>query len=735
MPFSSADAMPPASALYAELRQRLAALTAEIGATPAIAALPADQAQARDIALAQLGAYQAQLDQDLSRLEDAAEWEVFTIALYGETNAGKSTIIETLRILLGEPGKQQERARYALLAQDTELDPAALNLLAQTTQDLANELEQARARQAEQLAQHRQLREDARQEAASLRIQVHADLAALKGWQKILHWFRPLPEEPLLTLAEQQQEALRATQAHEQARTADDIAVLDTRLADAMQQQHHALARHAELAAHQDGAIIGTGLADFTRTAKRYEFEYEGQKFALIDVPGIEGQEEDVLATIQAAIRQAHAVFYITPKAAPPGQGEAGAPGTLEKIRHQLADQAEVWSVFNKRITNPQAMQGATLLDADEARGLLELEARLREQLGSSYRNTISLSALPAFYAVADCLLPGTSLHRARAKFLAAMTPELLLEKSNVRAFCDFLRQELCQGYRDKIRLANLHKVSAALLRGQQLLQQISRQLAQAARQLSQQAARDRRELEAICHSTEQALRAASSEALSQARASLRLHIHADIDRDISHDAFKQCLRRHTESIAPELTAALTAAAAPILETFQTQLEQLAQRATAQTEQVLARALLPAFQLTLPPIELKFRLRRNFQAVNVASTLGGAALLIWNPAGWILAAIGAATLALSLYNSVRGLLSSRHKQAQQRQAADDNISHMFDTLKTSLDQQLETFNAELRQLAEPVHQNLNLPVQTVRLMQDAMQQASDGLAGLRTRLP
>lgn len=35
-------------------------------------------------------------------LKRNTEWNRFTIAFYGETNAGKSTIIESLRILLGE---------------------------------------------------------------------------------------------------------------------------------------------------------------------------------------------------------------------------------------------------------------------------------------------------------------------------------------------------------------------------------------------------------------------------------------------------------------------------------------------------------------------------------------------------------------------------------------------------------------------------------------------------------
>lgn len=44
--------------------------------------------------------------------KSVAELDTFTIAFYGETNAGKSTIIEALRIYFGEGSKQNERAKF-----------------------------------------------------------------------------------------------------------------------------------------------------------------------------------------------------------------------------------------------------------------------------------------------------------------------------------------------------------------------------------------------------------------------------------------------------------------------------------------------------------------------------------------------------------------------------------------------------------------------------------------------
>lgn len=67
---------------------------------------------------------QMRFDRELQELEAHAEWDTFTLAFFGETNAGKSTIIESLRILF------KEESRQALLKQhadDLEQFSQALN--------------------------------------------------------------------------------------------------------------------------------------------------------------------------------------------------------------------------------------------------------------------------------------------------------------------------------------------------------------------------------------------------------------------------------------------------------------------------------------------------------------------------------------------------------------------------------------------------------------------------------
>ena len=74
---------------------------------------------------------QSRFDGELHLLKTHAEWDTFTLAFFGETNAGKSTIIESLRILF------KEESRQALLQQHADD-------LEQFTQALAAHLERVR---------------------------------------------------------------------------------------------------------------------------------------------------------------------------------------------------------------------------------------------------------------------------------------------------------------------------------------------------------------------------------------------------------------------------------------------------------------------------------------------------------------------------------------------------------------------------------------------------------------
>jgi len=101
---SSSSPARDVSRLYGDVADSIAAAMRELDA------LDVEHVQGKQEVggmLERLRSMQADFDDELRMLEEHAEWDKFTIAFFGETNAGKSTIIESLRILFKEESRQR----------------------------------------------------------------------------------------------------------------------------------------------------------------------------------------------------------------------------------------------------------------------------------------------------------------------------------------------------------------------------------------------------------------------------------------------------------------------------------------------------------------------------------------------------------------------------------------------------------------------------------------------------
>ena len=58
--------------------------------------------------------------EDIKFLENNSEWDKFTIAFFGETGAGKSTILEALRIVFNEKERQEQIKNGKAIAENLE---------------------------------------------------------------------------------------------------------------------------------------------------------------------------------------------------------------------------------------------------------------------------------------------------------------------------------------------------------------------------------------------------------------------------------------------------------------------------------------------------------------------------------------------------------------------------------------------------------------------------------------
>lgn len=125
-------------------------------------------------------------DSELQQLKTHAEWDTFTLAFFGETNAGKSTIIESLRILFKEESRQAllqqhaddlEQFSQALTAQLEHVREGLRALYSEYTGEVAS-ICQSTARLTQIVQSEAQERNKIAQQEAEARIVVQQQVAA-----------------------------------------------------------------------------------------------------------------------------------------------------------------------------------------------------------------------------------------------------------------------------------------------------------------------------------------------------------------------------------------------------------------------------------------------------------------------------------------------------------------------------------------------------------------------------
>ncbi|GAA8133949.1 hypothetical protein NP0149_08100 [Helicobacter pylori] len=162
------------------------------------------------------------------------------------------------------------------------------------------------------------------------------------------------------------------------------------------------------------------------------------------------------------ATQKAHAIFYVTKKPAPPQKGEEGKEGTIEKIQKQLDSQTEVYTIYNKAVTNPRALKDG-LIDESEKESLKILNEEMKNILGGHYKGHQIVSAQAAFYGLSSALIPESGFYKNKQKFLDFFKEEeLLLYKSHFKQLGGFITETLLENSRKKIIESNCNKALKA---------------------------------------------------------------------------------------------------------------------------------------------------------------------------------------------------------------------------------------------------------------------------------
>ena len=635
---------------------------------------------------------QAKVAGKQEELKASADWRHFTVALYGETNAGKSTIIESLRIHLGEPAKLAERQQYDELKAAHGLGEDALATVRDAI-DAARTATVLASSRSEQLTLAAPVELQALQEQIEReRQQTLAVHAARPWWKKLLGFFQrgasglvdPMPQ--LVELQQRQQQQLQLASA--------EVAAAEAALLAAQDTLDRRMRMMPELLANADGGIIGDGRPDFTRATQRYVFNGGTSPIVLLDVPGIEGGEKDVKDHIDKAVQTAHAVFYVTGKAAQPQHGDK-EDGTLEKIKRHLGPQTEVWAVFNKRVAGPMPLRNGGDLFASDADGMDDLSAGLRIALGANFKGVLPVSAYPAFLALADRLPPMEALNdeqkslrdrnTARAKFLSEFDTDALLERTGFAAMARHLSNMAVDAPR-KIRLANIHKASQSLQDVVAGLEHHAVSMEAHANKVTTETTAVQSKVDIAEQQLVASLRSESADALRNLETTVRRYAYELVESGIGNDELKSKLQQRLEECAEEMQEVLGKTFKETVGQFQGEILHAAERFQKHLKDLDQVAGEQMREMGVPTFTMDLKVDNGVSVVGLVTTAMGAALMLFTgPAGWVVISLSAIGVVLSLAKAIRGLFDTDFKKSQQRKAIDESLASATKSIRADLE--------------------------------------------------
>lgn len=632
------------------------------------------------------------IDDSLNALEKNAEWNKFVIAFYGETNAGKSSIIETLRIVLNEPTKIENQKIYLAKLEQYFSEPNSEN------ESLDEKLYQ-------RIQENNKAQKSAEEQIPALLEKVKNIKSNMPFHLKIIHFFISLAEEK-------------------------EIKKIKAEIIKFKKEKDEL----EKLKKYADGEIIGDGRSDFTQKNKEFNFKIDNQEFILVDVPGIEGKEETVIKPIFEAVQKAHAVFYVTPKATPPqtGDKEKNQKGTLEKIKEHLGAQTEVWSIFNKRITNPRQLK-ETLISENENEALTGeegLNSRMQNVLKPNYQGVISLSIYPAFLAASHCVGIHPKHSEMQAKFLQKYDRKELIIKSGLDNFIQKLRK-ITKNSKEKIEKSNYNKTNIFLIASINDVEEIKNQFSEAKKEISKKVNSLKDTIDRNVESLKEDLEESGRIIVREFKSDVSKDVYKKIDEDID-DEFKNYLNDKIESVGNELEDNLKEKFEFHYNTFNKETEKDIEHHNKKIKE-LAEDILnknPNDNL-LDGFNLSIDIDSGIDSTSLIASLVGGVLLAFTPAGWFVIALGAVGVVLGVVKSLWNVIDPEYKMSQQKKETDKNLRKVCQVVNDKIENSIEKQIDNLKNgLEKKLYKDLNKPIEDLEKLEEEIGTSIDKLKEL-----
>lgn len=675
------------------------------------------------------------IQKELNELKRISEWRKFTIAFYGETNAGKSTLIEALRIFLKEKSKVESQKKFKELAEKSGLTEETFCKVRQIimtkekaieeVQEILNKLDQ---KYAESIMR-------AEVEVRHLSELLEKIKKNQKWWQRFISLFIPIKEKEELVTARKLLSEIKAEKQKESEDFKSRLKTLLQEKKDAEAENTRLIKETESLKEFADGQIIGDGRSDFTRDNTSFDFNYNNHKFALIDVPGIEGDESVVRTAIEEAVKKAHAIFYVTRTARPPQTHEGekrDKKGTLEKMKEHLGAQTEVWTIYNHAVNNPRSLK-QPLIGQGEKDGLRALDEKLKQELAEKYCQSLIVSARPAYLGLTECVIPGSKEANEQRKFLERFgTRDKILELSGLPNFVEKLSSEIIVDYHNKIKRSNLNKACQTLDSSICDLKALSQKFKEDRKKVRDEVLNSQTRIRVLMEQFTGILDSLRGKILQAFQSEIRSSLYDQIDKDISNDVFKRNLKNEMELQAQKLENKLRNSIELETNKFGEELLNIVKRTSIHLNNIVNER---SNSFDLKKFNLDIKIDNGLNLIGLVSSgvavVTSIVLLASNPVGWTFAFIGGVLAVvgalIGVTKSVIGLFSSDYRKSQQRKATDNAIRKAANQIGNEMEKILNGIKNAMNEEVEKVLMELETPLKQYKTVIEVLEKAETEL--------
>lgn len=684
----------------------------------------------------------------IDELKQNSEWNTFTIAFYGETNAGKSTVIETLRILLEEKTKLEEINNFKRFEKELGISEDDFKAVENSLEQIDAELSDTKVKISNLTNELAEKEKNFKESIRSLLDTIETKKKSFNFIERVLHFLKikKIQEETELKLKEKEFSSIKDNYT----KSIAEIESQNKGLFDKekrLQDKYAAMCEQIKkLETYEDGKIIGDGRSDFTKENHIYKFEYGDKKFNLIDVPGIEGSEQKVMDSVWEAVKKAHAVFYVTTKAARPQTGDKNQKGTLEKIKEHLGMQTEVRVLYNKRINNPRQLNN--LISEDEKNSLSDLDAAFSEFFGKRYCGYISMSALPAFLSVSECLAFSSSRYKQRAKFFEKFSKAEILNFSNGNFFKEKLEM-ISIDFPNKIRKSNFFKASCVLndvIDG--IKNELEKNIVPTTEKLSNEINNTNKQIDFHVEKLQTDLKSNLNNIVRKTKSEMQQELYDYIDSDVSNGDFKSKLKSVLESSQEGLAKNFEECVKRSIDLLYENVEKTIKNFKERVIEIINinsqySKNAGNFNFDVELLDIKSIAPGKITEILGATVATG--LSVWGlvaAVGAVLGGtgpIGAAIVAglavvsslIVLGKAVFGILNHEYRKSEQRKNADKALNKFEENIKNAInDMSQKTYSAVKEQIA-PLKDMIAAPMHNAKKVEELIKLANDNLINLQ----